>query len=106
MNIEKLNKVKDEMNWLHTDILAISEFKWAEIGHFQWEDTGHKKVKKLYSLHRKTIAKIGLGYNAISDWVIVIRVCRQLFHIILIQVYVPVADTEGSTSLMVKFKLK
>lgn len=33
MNMKKLVRVKDKINWLQIDILAINELKWIGTGH-------------------------------------------------------------------------
>lgn len=51
---------------------------------------------------RKVIATRVDGYNADNDQIISVRLCRQLFYVTIIQIYVLTIDTEKK-SFMIKF---
>jgi exonuclease III len=97
----KLEVVTREMRRKGTQLLGISEMRWAGKGHFQFEDhkvfySGHERSKAngVAFICNKNVAAAVLGYNPISDRVITIRISGKPVNITFIQAYAPTAAAE------------
>jgi hypothetical protein len=99
----KLNIVQGEMNRMDVDILEIREMKWIGSGHFR---SANKTV--MYSghnMHRKKgvgmiianrVSKSLIGYKAVNDRIVYIRVRAHSVNITFVQVYAPTTSTEAA----------
>ena len=94
----KLDNALKEMDNMKLDLLGISECKWIESGTFVKDDhiiifSGGKEHKNgVGIIMRKEIARSLIGYWAISERVIMIKLQRKPFDISIIQIYAPTQD--------------
>ena len=96
----KFENVKAEMNRCHIDVLGISEVRWLQSGKIISDD-----ITMVYSgsisnheygvgiLLNKKIAASLMGYYAISERVILVKLNGHPFNIAIIQVYAPTASS-------------
>jgi len=97
----KLNTVQNEMNCMDIDILGISEMKWIGSGHFRSANntvmySGHKTHRKngVGMFTTNQVSKSLIGYKAVKDRIIHIKVKAHPVNIICIQVYAPTTSVE------------
>src|SRR5215469_3398590 len=99
--IGKLENVEREMNRLRVDIPGLSEVRWPEVGCSQMDnggtfvylggDTAEKGVGIMLT---ESVAKCMIGYWAVSDRVLLVRIKGNPFNICFIQVYSPTTQNE------------
>ena len=96
MNLGKLEIVKKESDRTKTDIMGISELRWTGKGHLQSGDktlyySGHEDSRKngVAFLCNQRIAQCVMGYNAINDRLMSIRIQGKPLNVTIIQVYAP-----------------
>ena len=98
---EKLNIVQREMNLMDIDILGISEIKWIGSGHFR--RANNTLMHSGRNTHRKNdvgmiianrVSKSIIGYKAVNDRIIYIRVRTHPVNITFVQVYAPTTSAE------------
>ena len=98
---EKLNIVQREMNLMDIDILGISEIKWIGSGHFR--RANNTLMHSGRNTHRKNdvgmiianrVSKSIIGYKAVNDRIIYIRVRPHPVNITFVQVYAPTTSAE------------
>jgi exonuclease III len=97
----KLNIVQNEMNRMDLDILGISEMKWIGSGHFRSANntviySGHKSHRKngVGMFITNQVSKSLIGYKAVNNRIIYIRVKAHPVNITCIQVYAPTTSAE------------
>ncbi|XP_071947472.1 uncharacterized protein [Antedon mediterranea] len=94
----KLENVKQEMIRLNINILGINETHWTNNGEFMIDDYkmiyagGDKHEKGVGLLLDGDMAKCMLGYWAVSERVMLVKLQGQPFNISIIVVYAPTAD--------------
>ena len=97
---EKLNNALKEMDNMKLDLLGISECKWIDSGTLVKDDhimiySGGKEHKNgVGIIMRKEIARSLIGYWAISERLIMIKLQGKRFNISIIQIYAPTQDYE------------
>ena len=103
MGTGKLDVVKKEMERMKINILGVSELKWTGLGHFNSGDhkvyfSGHQtnRYRGIGFILGKEIAKTVLGYNPISDRVLLLRLQGQEINMAIIQVYAPTTAASES----------
>ena len=96
-----LTIVQNEMNRMVIDILSISEMKWIGSGHFRSANntvmySGHKTHRKngVGMIITNQVSKSLIGYNAVNDRIIYIRVKAHPVNITCIRVYAPTTSAE------------
>src|SRR5215469_16269590 len=99
--IGKLENVEREMNQLHVDMLGLSKVRWPGVGCNQMDnretfvyaggDTAERGVGIMLT---KSVGKCIIGYMAVSDRVLLVRIKGNPFNICLIQVYSPTTQHE------------
>jgi len=98
----KLDIVREEMKRLNIDIqvLGISEMKWTGRGHFGGENdnvmySGHE-IKKTGAgmIITKQVEKSLIGYKAVNDSIMYIRVEARPVNITWVQVYAPTTGAD------------
>ena len=100
MNQGKLDKVKQEMTRVNSDILGISELKWMGMGEFNSDN--HYVYCGQESLRRNGVALIVnqrvqnavLGCNLKNDRMTLVSFQSKLFNITVIQVYATTSSAE------------
>ena len=96
----KLENLKQEMNRLQLNILGICETRWTDAGSFRSDkftiiySGGMKHEKGVGILIDKNISKSILGYWAISDRILLVKLKGHPFNISIIQVYAPTAECD------------
>ena len=96
----KLDNLIQEMENMRLDILGISETHWVEEGKIINENhtliySGGKEHRKGVGILMKNyIARSMLGFWAISERVILLKLQAKPFNINIIQVYAPTSDCE------------
>jgi hypothetical protein len=97
----KLNIVQNEMNRWDIDILGLSEMKWICSGHFR--SANNTVMYSGYNKHRKNgvgmiitnqVSRSLIGYKAVNDRIIYIRVKAHPVNITCVQVYAPTTSAE------------
>ena len=96
----KLDNLIQEMESMRLDILGIAETHWVEEGKIIKEN--HTMIYSGGEMHRKgvsilmknNIARSMLGFWAISERIIMLKLQAKPFNINIIQVYAPTLDCE------------
>ena len=101
MNQGKLEVVKQEMARVNIDILGISELKWTGMGEFNSDDhfiyyCGQESFRRngVAIMVNKRVQNAVLGCNLKNDRMISVPFQGKPFNITVIQVYVPISNTE------------
>ena len=99
MNQGKLEVVKQEMVWVNTDILGISELKWTRMGEFNLDNhyiyyCGQKSIwrNRVAIIVSKSVQNAVLGCNLKNDRMISVQ--GKPFNITVIQVYASTNNTQ------------
>ena len=96
----KLENLKQEMNRLQLNILGICETRWTDAGSFRSDkftiiySGGMKHEKGVGILIDKNVSNSILGYWAISDRILFVKLKGHPFNISIIQVYAPTAECD------------
>ena len=97
----KLEVVKQEMARVNVDILGISELKWTGMGEFNSDDhymyyCGKESLRRngVATMVNKRVQNAVLGCNLKNDRMISICFQDKPFNITVIQVYVPISNTD------------
>ena len=98
----KLENITQEATQLKVDILGLAEVRWVESGNLQCDShtliySGHKKEHKhgVGLLLSKAVCQSVMGYHAMSDRILLVKIHGQPFNLSIIQVYAPTsASTE------------
>ena len=101
MNQGKLKVVKQEMARVNIDILGISELQWTGMGEFNSDDhyiyyCGQESLRRngVAIIVYKRLRNAVLGCNLKNDRLISARFQGKQFNITVIQVHVPISNTE------------
>ena len=101
MNQGKLEVVKQEMARVKSDILGISELKWARMGEFKSDDHyiqyyGQESLKGngVALIINKRVQNVVLRCNLKNDRMISVHFQGKPFNITVIQVYAPTSNAE------------
>ena len=97
----KLRVVKREMARVNIDILGISKLKWTGMGEFNSDDhyiyyCGQESLKRngVAITVNKRVQNAVLGCNLKNDRMISVHFQGKPFDIMVIQVYIPISNTE------------
>ena len=96
----KLANAQQEMNRLGIDILGLSEIKWKGGGRINSESRtiiysgGDSHSRGVGVILNKVVAAALIGYWAISERVVVVKIRGQPFSICIIQAYAPTATVQ------------
>ena len=100
----KLEIIVKEMARLNFSVLGLCEIRWRGKGHFNSNDTkvlysGHEKESRngVAVLLNKHSAKALLGYRAISDRILAVRLQNIPMNITIIQTYAPTSVCDEKT---------
>ena len=98
----KLENITQDATRLKVDILGLAEVRWFESGNLQCDPhtliySGHKKKHKhgVGLLHSKAVSQSVMGYHAMSDIILLVKIHGQPFDLAIIQVYA--STTTAST---------
>ena len=86
------------MNRIGIDILGLSEIRWKAGGRLNSENTiiiysgGDSHPRGVGVISSKVVAAVLIGYWAISDRVVVVKIRGRPSNICIIQAYAPTAD--------------
>ena len=101
MNQGKLDVVKQERERVNTDVLAISELKWARMGEFNSDDyyiyyCGQESLIRngVALTVNKRVQNAVFGCNLKNDRMTSVHFQGKLFIITVIQVYAPTTNAE------------
>ena len=102
VSTRKLKSITQEATQLKMDIFGLAEVRWLESRNLQCDShtliySGHKKEHKhgVGLLLSKAVSQSVMGYHAMSDRVLVVKIHDQPFDLSIIQVYAPTsASTE------------
>ena len=95
----KLANVQQEMDRLQIDILGLSEIRWTGGGKITSENTtiiysgGDSHLRGVGFILNKDVAAALIGYWALSDRVLLIKIKGRPFNVCIIQAYAPTADS-------------
>ena len=96
----KLENITQEATRLKVDMLVLAEVRWLESDNLQCDPhtfiySGHKKEHKrgVGLLLSKAVSQSVMGYHAISDRILLVKIHGQPFDLSIIQVYVPTSDS-------------
>ena len=102
MNQGKLEVVKQEMERLNIDILAISELKWTGMGEFNSDDhyiyyCGQESLRRnrVAIIVNKRIQNAVFGYSLKNDRMVSVYLQGKPFNVTLIQVYALTSNAEA-----------
>ena len=92
----KLENIVLETKRMGIDIMGLAEVRWLQSGKVVCNDhtliySGHKKYHKhgVGLLLSKVVSKSVLGYCALSDRILLVRIHGKPFNLSIIQVYAP-----------------
>ena len=101
MNQGKLEVIKQEMERVYIDILAISELKWKGMGEFNLDDhyiyyCGQESLRRngIAIIVIKRVWNAVLGCNLKNERMISVHFQGKSFNIAIIQVYAPTGHAE------------
>ena len=95
----KLDNMKREMERVNINILGVSEVRWTGAGlitsdkHTIIYSGGEKHEKGVGIIMDEAISKTIIGYHAISDRVLLVKLKGQPININIIQVYAPTSES-------------
>jgi len=95
----KLANVQQEMDRLQIDILGLCEIRWTGGGKITSENTtiiysgGDSHLRGVGFILTKDVAAALIGYWALSDRVLLIKIKGRPFNVCIIQAYAPTADS-------------
>ena len=94
--VGKLENIVLETKRMGIDIMGLGEVRWLQSGKIVCNDhtliySGHKKDHKhgVGLLFSKVVSKSVLGYCALSDGILLVRIHGKPFNLSIIQVYAP-----------------
>lgn len=96
----RLDNVVQEMDRLRINVLGLSEVRWTGAGMLRRENCtviysgGQKHEKGVAVILDKHTSKCTLGYWALSDRVILVKLKGNPFNVSIIQVYAPTSDAD------------
>ena len=103
MNQGKLEVVKQEMVKVSVNILGISKLKWTGMGEFNSDDhyiyyCGQESLRRsgVAIMVNKRVRNAVLGCYLKNDRMISVHFQSKPFNIIVIQVYAPISNAEGT----------
>ena len=91
----KFECIQREASRLKIDILGLAEVRWTESGKLTTDDhvmvySGHQKEHKNgVGVLTKQVAKSMVGFHALSDRVLILKIASKPFNLVIIQVYAP-----------------
>lgn len=94
----KFDNAIQEMESMNLDILGLAEIRWTDSGkitkdsHTMIYSGGKKHMKGVGIIMKDTIERSMIGYWAISERVIMMKLQSKPFNINIIQVYAPTQD--------------
>ena len=101
LNQGKLDLVKQEMEWLNTVVLGISELKWTGMGEFNSDNPyiyyyGQESHRRsgVALIVSKRVWNTVFGCNLKNDRMISVCFQGKPFNITVIQVYAPTTDAK------------
>ena len=97
----KLANVEREMQRLVVDIMGVSEVRWTGAGSIELSDGGcilysggDSHIHGVGVMLSRTVSRSLVGYYAVSERVMLVRLKGKPFDICIIQVYAPTSDYE------------
>ena len=95
----KLEEVEKEMKRMNLSILGLSEVRWKGAGKIESDDVtfyysiGERHEREVGIIVNKTVSRCVLGYYAVSDRVIMMKIKGHPFNINIIQTYAPTLES-------------
>ena len=100
----KLDMLTREIHRTKVDIVGLSEVRWEGEGHFSTADGdkvyfsgGNGSERGVAVLVSGKIAKAVLGYKAVSDRIMTVRIGAKHFNTTIIQLYAPTSKYDDDT---------
>ena len=96
----KLECITREASRLKLDVLGLSEVRWKNSGRCTTDEhvmiySGHKTEHKhgLGVLLSKQVAKSMIGFHALSDIILIVKIASKPFNLVIVQVYAPTSNS-------------
>ena len=96
----KLECITREASRLKLDVLELSEVRWKNSGRCTTDVhvmiySGHKTEHKhgVGVFHSKQVAKSMMGFHALSDRILIVKIASKLFNLVIVQVYAPTSTS-------------
>ena len=95
----KIEEIQKEMKRMNLSILGLSEVRWPGAGKMDSDDLtfyysgGERLERGVGIMVNKTVAGCVVGYWAVSDRVIVMKINGHPFNVNIIQVYAPTQES-------------
>ena len=100
----KLECITREASRLKLDVLGLSEVRWKNSGKCTTNEHvmiyfGHKTEHKhgVGDLLSKQVAKSMMGFHALSDRILIVKIASKPFNIVIVQVYAPTSTRPEDT---------
>ena len=92
----RLECITREASRLKLDVLELSEVRWKNSGRCTTDEhliiySGHKTEHKhgVGVLLSKQVAKSMIGFHALSDRILIVKIASKAFNLVIVQVYAP-----------------
>ena len=96
----KFECIQREASRLKIDIFGLAEVRWTKSGKLTTADhvmvySGHQKEHKngVGILLTKQVAKSMVGFYALTDRILILKIASKPFNLVIIQVYVPTSTS-------------
>ena len=96
----KLECITREASRLKLDVLGLSEVRWKNSGKCTTDEyvmiySGHKTEHKhgVGVLLSKQVAKSVMGFHALSDRILIVKISSKPFNLMIVQVYTPTSTS-------------
>ena len=96
----KFECIQIEANRLKIDILGLTDVRWTKSGKLTTDNhmmvySGHQKEHEygVGVLITKQVAKSMVGFYALSDRVLILKIVSKPFNLVIIQVYAPTSTS-------------
>ena len=96
----KLECITREASRLKLDVLGLSEVRWKNSGRCNTDEhvmiySGHKTEHKhgVGGLLNQQVAKSMMGFHALSDRILIVKIASKPFNILIVRVYAPTSTS-------------
>ena len=96
----KLECITREAIRFKLDVFGLSEVRWKNSGRFTTDEhvmiySGHQTEHKhgVGVLLSKQVAKLMMGFDALSDRILLVKIVRKPFDLVIVQVYAPTSTS-------------
>ena len=96
----KLECITREASRLKLDVLGLSEMRWKNSGRCTTDGhvmiySGHKTEHKhgVVVILSNQVAKSMMGFHALSDRILIVKIASKPFNLVIVQVYAPTSTS-------------